>query len=244
VASMSRELRAPLDAILGSVQRLDGDRRLLTEQREELARIGRSGERLSGLVNDVVSLSRIEAGQMTLEEAPLDLSVMLRDVVEVLRTQAEAKGLRLSLEISPSLPELARGDEEKLRQILIHLVGNALKFTAKGRVILRAGWSGDRGVFEVEDTGSGIAEDELPRLSGALVPEDAGRRSREGTGLGLPLSRAYARLMDGDIVVVSRVGLGTLFHVEVRLPAVTDAVAPERPVPRAAAPDARASGRG
>jgi signal transduction histidine kinase len=238
LASMSHELRTPLDAILGFVRLLDRDRRLVEEQREQLGLIGRSGEHLLGLIDDVLSLSRIEAGQMTLDESPLDLSAMLRDVAEILRKRAQTQGLRLSLEISPSLPEIVMGDERKLRQILIKLVGNALSSTAKGGVTLRAGWSDGRGIFEVEDTGPGIADEELPSLFGAFAQVDAGRRSPEETGLGLLLSRAYARLMDGDVLVVSRVGVGTLFHVEVKLPEdrLQTALEPS------AVPDSRASG--
>ena len=192
------------------------------EDNEGLTVIRKSGEHLLGLINDVLSLSKIEAGRVTLEIAPFDLRTMLRDIHDLVRLRAEEKGLRLTFDLDDAgLPKIVTGDEGRLRQILINLLSNALKFTERGEVTLRARWNDGRARFDVKDTGAGIRAEDLPRLFEPFVQTESGQRAHEGTGLGLALSRDLARLMNGDITVVSDWGKGSTFRVEVDLEATS-----------------------
>jgi signal transduction histidine kinase/CheY-like chemotaxis protein/ligand-binding sensor domain-containing protein len=217
LANMSHELRTPLNGVLGFAQLLSRRRGRDAEDREGLGVIMSSGEHLLSLINDVLSLSKIEAGSVTLEKGELDPRKVVRDVEKVLRLRADEKRIRFTVEMD-DLPALVTGDEVRLRQILLNLVGNAVKFTESGGVTLRARWSHGRASFEVEDTGPGISAEELPRLFEPFVQTETGRRSKEGTGLGLAVSRNLARLMDGDITVESTGGRGSIFRVNVALP--------------------------
>jgi signal transduction histidine kinase/DNA-binding NarL/FixJ family response regulator len=224
LANMSHELRTPLNGVLGFAQLMERRPGRDAEDRHRLGAIQRSGSHLLGLINDVLSLAKIEAGGIVLAEAPFDPARMLQSIEEMLRERAESRGLRLTLEVSGLLPRAVRGDEGKLRQVLINLLGNAVKFTQEGEVTLRARWGDGRGHFEVEDTGPGIAPEEMSRLFEPFVQTETGQRSREGTGLGLALSRQIARRMGGDITARSEVGRGTCFCAEVALPATEEAV--------------------
>jgi signal transduction histidine kinase/CheY-like chemotaxis protein len=217
LASMSHELRTPLNGILGFAQLMARRRGRDAEDKESLDVISRSGEHLLGLINDVLSLSKIEAGRVELSVEAFDPSAFVRALLGVVSPRAAAKRLELAVE-THGLPPAVRGDEAKLRQILLNLLSNAVRLTAAGRVTLRAGWSGGRGVFEVEDTGPGISPDDMGKLFQPFTQTEAGMRSQEGTGLGLALSRQLARLMGGDVTVVSAVGKGAAFRLEVELP--------------------------
>jgi signal transduction histidine kinase/CheY-like chemotaxis protein/ligand-binding sensor domain-containing protein len=226
LANMSHELRTPLNGILGFAQLLARREGRGPEDREGLSVILKSGEHLLGLINDVLSLSKIEAGRVTLDAAPFDLAALVRDVEDVLRLRADAKGLALRCELGEALPRAVRGDEGRLRQVLTNLVGNAVKFTEKGGVTLRASWTDGRARFEVADTGPGIDAAEMASLFEPFVQTETGRRSKEGTGLGLALSRDLARLMGGDVTVTSAKGKGSTFVVDIALPeAPADALA-------------------
>jgi signal transduction histidine kinase/ABC-type glycerol-3-phosphate transport system substrate-binding protein/CheY-like chemotaxis protein len=222
LANMSHELRTPLNGILGFAQLMarrsgrDGD------DRQHLATILRSGEHLLGLINDVLSLSKIEAGRATLAEAPFDPAALLRSLHEMLRLRADAKGLGLDLDVDPAMPRAVVGDAGRLNQILVNVVGNAIKFTHSGGVTLRAGWVRGRAAFDVEDTGPGIAVEEQPSLFEPFVQTETGRQAREGTGLGLALSRQLARQMGGDVRLTSGRGRGCTFRIEVPLPEAPD----------------------
>jgi signal transduction histidine kinase/ligand-binding sensor domain-containing protein/DNA-binding response OmpR family regulator len=224
LASMSHELRTPLNSVLGFASLLDRDPRFSGD--EALSIIHRSGEHLLGLIDDVLSISKIEAGTSTLSPRPLDLADLLAAVRGIVRPRADAKGLALVFDVEPALPRFVVADEGKLRQVLINLLGNAVKFTAKGSVTLRASWRDGRAFFEVADTGPGIAEEELQRLFKPFSQTDAGRSAKEGTGLGLAISRRIVQLMGGDIAVKSRLGEGTTFSFDVPLP--LSAERPER----------------
>jgi signal transduction histidine kinase/DNA-binding response OmpR family regulator/ligand-binding sensor domain-containing protein len=220
LANMSHELRTPLNGVLGFAQLLGRRKNRDAEDRHGLDVIIRSGEHLLGLINDVLSLSKIEAGSMTLEETRFDPRGPVRDVEKLLRFRAEEKHIRFTVDVDESqLPPIVLGDEVRLRQILLNLAGNAVKFTETGGVTLGARWNHGRATFDVEDTGPGIAAAELGRLFEPFVQSETGRRSKEGTGLGLALSRNLARLMDGDITVESAPGLGSKFHLDISLPA-------------------------
>ncbi len=211
LANMSHELRTPLNAILGFVQLMERDGNRTHEDREHLSIIGRSGEHLLALINDVLSISKIEAGQFTLNTRAFDLPALLHNVEEMFRLRAQAKGLQLIVEPAPDLPQFVSGDDGKLRQILINLLGNAFKFTDSGGVALRVRWVDGVSTFEVEDTGQGIAESEIHRLFEAFVQTTSGQISNEGTGLGLAITRNYIEMMGGNIEVASEEGRGTRF---------------------------------
>jgi signal transduction histidine kinase len=219
LASMSHELRTPLNGILGFVQLMERDAALTPAQREHLGVIARSGEHLLALINDVLALSKIEAGQATLNERPFDLGRLLRGIEEMFRVRAVERGLRLVFDLAPSLPASASGDDGKLRQILINLLGNAFKFTDAGGVALRAAWADGVARFEVEDTGHGIAAAEVERIFEPFVQTETGARTGEGTGLGLTITRNFVALMGGRVSVRSEVGRGTTFAFDVKLAA-------------------------
>ena len=218
LANMSHELRTPLNAILGFTQIMQRDQTSTRKQLENLSIINRSSEHLLSLINDVLDMSKIEAGQTTLNSHSFDLELLLYTTEEMLEFQADAKGLQLLFDKHPSLPKYIRTDERKLRQVLINLLNNALKFTTEGGVTLRVkpnSTNMNNLFFEIEDTGAGIAPEELDTLFEAFTQTETGRNSEEGTGLGLPISRKFIKLMGGDIAVNSRLGVGTVFKFDI-----------------------------
>lgn len=225
LASMSHELRTPLNAILGFSQLLAGNDSLTKDQRESLEIINRSGEHLLTLINDILSVSKIEAGRMTLNEGACNLHRLLHSLHDMLQLKAQSKQLTLSFEPSPDLPEYVEIDNGKLRQVLTNLIGNAIKFTESGGAIVRADakpidpQQPDQQtlIFSVEDTGSGIDETELATLFEPFVQTRIGRQSMEGTGLGLSISREFVRLMGGDITVDTEWGRGSTFSFDIKV---------------------------
>ncbi len=231
LANMSHELRTPLNAILGYAQLLARDPQVTPTQQESLATIARSGEHLLGLINDVLTLSKIEAGHATLQESALNLRRQLVGLQEMFQVRAAEKGLTLLLDVAPDVPPYINADESKLRQVLMNLLGNAIKFTAEGGVTLRVGVKKPESasgmaplhlasdscilIFEVEDTGPGIAPEELNAIYRPFVQTASGKRSQEGTGLGLPISREFVALMGGELSVNSVVGRGAVFRVQI-----------------------------
>ena len=230
LASMSHELKTPLNSIIGFTQLLEQDAALQTEQRKQIQIVNRSAEHLLALINNILDLSKIEAGKATLIESRFNLQMLLTDVVDMFSLQVQRKGIALTLERASDLPQLITADEGKLRQILTNLVGNAVKFTERGSVILSvkplkrrqndaASDSGSNAIsylqFSIQDTGPGIASEEISQLFVPFEQTSSGRSLRQGSGLGLPISRQYARLMCGDIVVSSSVGTGSLFQLTV-----------------------------
>ena len=215
LANMSHELRTPLNAILGFSELMAGDTNITADQRENLRIIGFSGEHLLSLINNVLELSKIEAGKITLESSELDLHQMVSAIEDMFRLQVEGRGLDLIVELGPEMPRTIIADEGKLRQVLINLLGNAVKFTREGRITLRGAVEENAPLvlrFEVEDTGVGIAPEELDTVFEVFVQTESGRQIGEGTGLGLPICREYVRMMGGDLTVSSRPGEGTCFR--------------------------------
>jgi signal transduction histidine kinase/ActR/RegA family two-component response regulator len=237
LANMSHELRTPLNAILGFSQLMlresvTGDSGLSAEQRENLEIIGRSGEHLLGLINDVLELSKIEVGRVALHKECFDLRRLLGGLEEMFHLRAADKGLMLIFDRAPDVPQYVRADEGKLRQVLMNLLGNAVKFTAEGGVTLRVGCldlpgtstledsfreGNPRLLFEVEDTGPGIAPEELDAVFDPFKQTASGQKSHEGTGLGMPISRQFVRLMGGDLTFRSELGVGSLFRFDVQV---------------------------
>ena len=214
LANMSHELRTPLNAILGFAQLLERSTRLEKVERENLGIIHRSGEHLLALINDVLEMSRIEAGRTALEEAPFDLCKLLDSLADMFRLRAEGKGVNLRCAYDEELPRYVRADEGKLRQILINLLGNAVKFTEEGGVMLRTGWEAGQLHIEVVDTGPGIAPEEQGMLFKAFVQTQSGQQTQGGTGLGLAISQQFAQLMGGKIAVESQPGVGSTFRLD------------------------------
>jgi PAS domain S-box-containing protein len=247
LANMSHELRTPLNAILGFSQLMGRDQALSTQHLEELKIINRSGEHLLTLINDILEMSKIEAGQATLNPAQFDLAQLLNSLVDMLRLKAESKGLSLSLAIAPDLPQYICTDGHKLRQVLLNLLSNALKFTQAGYVTLRVvpadladlpptsrqsqNLTTDASTlvalrFEIEDSGAGIAAEELDLLFEPFAQTASGRLSQEGTGLGLPISYQFVQLMGGDLTVSSQPDVGSTFAFTIPVQ-VVDATAIE-----------------
>lgn len=223
LANMSHELRTPLTAILGFSELLAGDRQLSTEQQDAIAIINRSGSHLLTLINNILDLSKIEAGKLVLQPGPCDLSQLLQDVHKLFQQSAAAKQLTLQLQVDAQMPESVEVDGGKLRQILINLLGNAVKFTDRGMVTLAVDCVSRSAtvaklMFSVRDTGVGIGEAECARLFEAFVQAEAGRRSQQGTGLGLSISRQLTQLLGGDLVLESQLGVGSCFSFQLVLP--------------------------
>jgi two-component system, sensor histidine kinase and response regulator len=235
LANMSHELRTPLNSILGFSQLLQRDASLTPKQQKILSTINRSGTHLLQVINDVLEMSKIEAGQSTLKLAPLNVLNLLNSLQEMMRLKAEGKGIVLNLEQSLDIPNAIRADASKLRQVLINLFENAIKFTPQGSITLRVWQSAPekkhRGTrprlwFELADTGVGIAPEELTTIFDAFTQTKSGRQFDEGTGLGLAISRKYVQMMGGDLTAESQVNQGTLMRfwipiLFVELPEVT-----------------------
>ncbi len=229
LANMSHELRTPLNAILGFAALLRRDAAATDFQQKNLDIINRSGEYLLALINDILDMAKIEAGRVQAEIAPFDLDGLTGDIVELMRVRAVEKGLQLLLERAPEVPRHVRGDEAKLRQVLVNLLGNAVKFTREGGVTLRLGAapdpSGARLLVEVEDTGPGIAAEDRARIFEPFV--QAGQPAgQKGTGLGLAITRQFVELLGGRIEVTGQLGRGSCFRVELPVEPVAEAEAP------------------
>ena len=221
LANMSHELRTPLNAILGFTQLMLRSNSLASEHIEKLNIINQSGSHLLTLINEILEMSKIEAGCLTLENKSCDLYQMLTGLKKMLSLKAEAKGLEFKFEQLGEIPQYIETDEIKLRQVLINLLSNAIKFTDRGQIILRVGSKQQQEQniqlwFEVEDTGSGIAPDELNNLFAPFVQTTTGIKSHEGTGLGLAISQQYINLMKGKINVSSILGQGTKFDFTIQ----------------------------
>lgn len=216
LANMSHELRTPLNTILGFAQLMGRSPDIPTSQQENLKILSRSGEHLLQLINDVLEISKIEAGRITLNPTSFNLYRLLDTLEDMLEARAARKGLSLTIAIAPDVPRFIRTDEIKARQVLLNLVGNAIKYTDTGSVELSVHCdhrfeSTCRLAFRVTDTGHGIARSEIPHLFKAFSQTESGRKSQTGTGLGLAISRQFARLMGGDIRVQSELGHGSVF---------------------------------
>jgi signal transduction histidine kinase len=244
LAHISHELRTPLNAILGYAQILRACE-LSNRQNVAARTIQQSGEHLLGLINDLLDLSRIEAGKLELDPHPVELRGIVRGVADMIAVRAQEKGLAFDWQIAPDVPHNVIADDKALRQVLLNLLGNAVKFTAVGNVglgVSRVSEQGDQAMlrFEVRDTGPGIAPDKQDLIFQPFEQADAAARQAGGTGLGLNISRRIVELMDGRLLVESRPGAGSLFWFEIPLP-----VADRTTVPRNVANDrGRASAGG
>lgn len=235
VATMSHELRTPLTTIIGISELLAGTS-LDDRQRRYCEQISESAEALLTIINSILDFSKIEAGKLELDERDFELQAVIESAASVLSPQARKKSLRLHIDIDPLLPALVRGDADRLMQILLNLIGNAVRFTERGNVVVRATpvETALRGAvirFEVQDTGIGIGAEVLPRLFEPFVQADSSSsRKYGGTGLGLSISKRLVTLMGGEIGVQSESGCGSLFWFNIPFQ-LTAAVLPARELP-------------
>ncbi|MCX6281453.1 MAG: response regulator [Bacteroidetes bacterium] len=233
LANMSHEIRTPLNAILGFSQLMARDHSLSADQKENVSIINSSGEHLLALINDILEMSKIEAGRIQLNINDFSLHAMIDEVVSLFRPKAEEKNLYLKAEMKDDLPAFLKSDEGKIRQVLINLLSNAVKFTDEGGIRLRV-WTdkSNTGEFllyaEVDDTGSGIAEDELGKVFMHFEQTRSGRQAHVGTGLGLAICKEYIHMMQGDISVKSRPSEGSVFRFYVRASESADKEIPNR----------------
>ncbi len=224
LANMSHELRTPLNAILGFGKRLAQADELTPEQRKEAEIIQRSGDHLLGMIDEILSLSKIEAGRTDLQIAAFDLKRTLKDIAQIITMRAQSKQLRFDLELDTELPRAVQGDVGKIRQILINVLGNAIKFTEQGRVCLRArakplDADSSHLLLElvVEDSGVGIPEEQLNFIFESFKTGDHNGDATQGTGLGLAICRSLVNKMKGRIDVTSTPGKGSVFTVTIPL---------------------------
>jgi PAS domain S-box-containing protein len=237
LSTMSHEIRTPMNAILGYAQLMLRDPDLGASAKANLRIIGRSGEHLLALINDVLDMSKIEAGRTELSPETFNLSRLLNDLAAMFQLRAESKALRFEMEVDGEAVTYVVADEGKVRQVLINLLGNAVKFTQLGRVKLHVSlerraaarlWLSAR----VEDTGSGIADQDRKKLFEPFSQIKRGVNAQEGTGLGLAISRKFAILMGGDITVTSNPGCGSVFRFEIPIECGDAAMSVPRSAPR------------
>ena len=213
LANMSHELRTPLNAILGFTQILENDDNLTPKQYQHVTTIADSGEILLRLINDVLEMSKIEAGQATLNNLPFDLRQMLNTISNLLSKRAKDKGLYFEFDVAETVPQIIKGDESKLRQIFINLLDNAIKYTQVGGVIMTMTYKDGKLTANIADTGMGIGEDERKQLFESFTQTASGRKVQQGTGLGLAIVRQFVTMMGGTIDVYSDFGRGTNFNL-------------------------------
>ncbi len=223
LSNMSHELRTPLNAILGFAQLMERDQSLDEENHENLKIIIRSGEHLLSLINNILDLSKIEAGKITLDKKIFDVQNILFSLKSMFQIKAMDKNIDLNFELDNNLPKFVISDEGKLRQILLNLLSNSLKFTNKGSVSLKAELLHDNMIrFTIADTGKGISATELDKLFTTFYQSESGRMANEGTGLGLVISRQFIHLMGGNIQVQSKFNEGSTFEFTISFDPVED----------------------
>lgn len=222
LANMSHELRTPLNGILGYAYILKQEKKLTSKQQNGLDIIQQCGEHLLTLINDILDLSKIEAKKMEIHLSDFHLPLFLNNLAEIFRIRAEQKKISFSYAPLSLLPTLVRGDEQKLRQVLINLLGNAVKFTDSGEVVLKVGYHEGKIRFQVEDTGIGIAPEKLTEIFLPFHQVENSRHLIEGTGLGLTISKKLAKLMGSTLEVKSQLGSGSVFWLDLDLPEVLE----------------------
>lgn len=222
VVGLSHELRTPLNAVLGYAQVLERDDSIPAPRQSAIKVIRRSAEHLSGLIDGLLDISKIEAGKLQVYSNEINIHDFLDQIVDMFRPQAQAKGVAFEHVRSPSLPQFVRTDEKRLRQILVNLVSNALKFTDSGHIRLDVAYRSQVATFTIEDTGRGIAEKDLPRIFDPFQRGEAEHLGRmPGLGLGLTITRLLTQTLGGEISVASARDRGTTFRVRLMLSAVS-----------------------
>lgn len=217
LSSMSHEIRTPLNSIVGYAYILQKDPAIPAHRRQAVDILKRNGDHLSALIEDILDIARIEARKFELRQEPIDFPGFIEHLVSVFKLQAEQKGLSFYCQIINTLPQRVRGDEKRVGQILINLLGNAVKFTVAGEVIFRIGFSCGVTTFQVVDTGPGIHKDQLQNIFQPFT-QLPNENLDAGSGLGLTISKILCEIMGGELVVVSDQGKGSTFTVRLLLP--------------------------
>ncbi|WP_037472012.1 hybrid sensor histidine kinase/response regulator [Simplicispira psychrophila] len=226
ISAISHELRTPLNSILGYAQLMGDDASVPPHRQQAVNVIRRGGEHLLSLIEGTLDIARIESGKLTLDVRPLRLADGLHDMAELFELQAAAKGLAFVFDVQGVVPEVVRADEKRLRQILINLLGNAIKFTAQGSVTLRVRYAREMARITVEDTGPGLTAAEIDQIfepfarGGSALAGASTAPAAPGAGLGLTIARMLTVLMGGDLTLTSQPGVGSAFHVKLFLPEV------------------------
>ncbi|RYF30703.1 MAG: response regulator, partial [Comamonadaceae bacterium] len=242
ISAISHELRTPLNSILGYAQLMGEDHSVPPHRQQAVAVIKRGGEHLLSLIEGTLDIAHIEAGKLTLHARPMHFADTLRELADMFELQAEEKGLAFCFEAADALPEVVRADEKRVRQILINLLGNAIKFTAAGRVTLRLAYAREFATIEIEDTGPGMAAEDIERIFEPFARGSLPGAAAPGAGLGLTIAKMLTDLMGGEMKVQSTPGVGSVFRVRLFLPRVhqAPAVAGRRAAARLPAPAPRA----
>jgi len=221
IAGISHEIRTPLNGILGYAQLLDNDPAIPAHRQQAVRVIRSSGEHLLSLIEGTLDIARIEGGKLTFATREIDFPEFIGQLVRMFELQAANKGLTFRYELTGALPRVVRADRKRLGQILINVLGNAVKFTSEGSVVMRLRYAREIASFEIEDTGPGILQEELDHIFEPFTRGSASAQANAGgTGLGLPISRMLTQLMGGEMRIRSTVGAGSTFHVRLFLPSV------------------------
>ena len=219
IAGISHEIRTPLNSILGYAQLLEHDPAMPPHRQQAIRVIRGSGEHLLSLIEGTLDIARIEGGRLSVDLNPLQFATFIAQLVQMFEQQAASKGLAFRYEVQGNLPTVVRADRKRLGQILINILGNAVKFTSQGSIAFRLRYQRDMAHFEVEDSGPGILEHELERIFEPFARGSAGDAANcGGTGLGLPISKLLTELMGGELTVRSTPGVGSVFGVRLLLP--------------------------
>jgi signal transduction histidine kinase/CheY-like chemotaxis protein/purine-cytosine permease-like protein len=237
ISAISHELRTPLNSILGYAQLMGEDAAVPPHRRQAVAVIRRGGEHLLSLIEGTLDIAHIEAGKLTLSAKPMQFAEVMRELADMFELQALEKGLAFRFEPAGTLPEVVRADEKRVRQILINLLGNAIKFTTAGEVALRVRYAREFAAIEIEDTGPGMSPEELGRIFEPFARGSTAAGAASGAGLGLTIAKMLIDLMGGEMTVQSTPGVGSVFRVRLFLPHVHEA--PVAGARRIAAPRAR-----
>jgi signal transduction histidine kinase/DNA-binding NarL/FixJ family response regulator len=230
VSAISHELRTPLNSILGYAQLMGEDASLPAHRKHAIHVIRRGGEHLLSLIEGTLDIARIESGKLSLNVRPMRFADFVHELASLFELQAAAKGLAFRFEVEGTLPEVVRGDEQRVRQILINLLGNAIKFTAGGQVVFRVRHAREMAVVEVRDTGPGMSAQELAQVFEPFARGASASHSAPGAGLGLTIARMLTDLMGGELGATSVRGEGSTFRVRLFLPEVRATVLPVRAV--------------
>ncbi|WP_150047826.1 MULTISPECIES: hybrid sensor histidine kinase/response regulator [Methylomonas] len=224
LSNMSHEIRSPLNSIIGYAHILHQDQAIPAHRRQAVETLKRSGEHLASLIEDILDIARIEARKFEFKSQAIDFQAFIEHLVHLYKAQAEDKGLSFTCQLTSAIPQRVRCDEKRVGQVLMNLLGNAIKFTGRGGIAFRIGYSGGVANFQISDSGSGIAPEQLQNIFQPFVRLDNRTgNATTGSGLGLTISKTLTEVMGGELTVQSEVGKGSTFTVRLLLPSVSHA---------------------
>ncbi|MDF2465301.1 MAG: response regulator [Ramlibacter sp.] len=228
ISAISHELRTPLNSILGYAQLMGEDTSVPPHRKQAVNVIRRGGEHLLSLIEGTLDIARIEAGKLTLAVKPMQFADCVHEMAGMFELQASAKGLAFHFEAEGNVPEVVRADEKRVRQILINLLGNAIKFTSQGQVTFRIRYAREMAHIDIEDTGPGLTAEEVAQIFEPFARGNSASHTAPGAGLGLTIAKMLTDLMGGEMTVASTPGVGSVFRIKLFLPEVHHAAAPAR----------------